>query len=54
MLARSSAPLLVQGIIQVEGLVLEHVQPGLYMLHCLPIKLVSSDGAPARCILMQS
>ena len=43
---------LLQGIVQVEGLVLEHVQPGLYMLHCLPIKLVSSDGAPARCILM--
>ena len=43
----------VQGdIIPVEGLILEDVTPGLYTVHCLPIKLVASDGAPARCILM--
>lgn len=32
---------------------LEGVEPGLYMLHCLPLKLVDSDGAPTRCILTQ-
>ena len=40
-----------QEIIPVEGLVLESVEAGLYDLHCLPMKLVDSDGAPARCIL---
>ncbi len=35
-----------------EGLVLRGVAPGLYTLVCLPLKLVGSDGAPARCILM--
>ncbi|CAL5221116.1 g3250 [Coccomyxa viridis] len=43
--------LLTDEIIPVEGLVLEDVEPGLYDLHCLPMKLVNSDGAPARCIL---
>ena len=33
------------------GLVLEDVEPGLYELQCLPMKLVNSDGAPTRCIL---
>lgn len=45
--------LVVQEIIPLEGLVLEKVEPGLYTLHCLPLKLVDSDGAPTRCILMQ-
>ena len=40
-------------IIPVEGLVLDGVAPGLYTVHCLPLKLVASDGAPARCILIQ-
>lgn len=44
--------MVVQGIVQVEGLVLKHVEPGLYDLHCLPINIVGSDGAPARCILI--
>lgn len=43
----------MQEIIPLEGLVLEEVEPGLYTLHCLPLKLVDSDGAPTRCILMQ-
>ncbi len=41
----------MQEIIPLEGLVLEGVEPGLYELQCLPIKLINSDGAPARCIL---
>ena len=35
-----------QGIIPVEGLVLNDVSPGLYNMHCLPLKLIGSDGAP--------
>ncbi len=40
-------------IIPVEGLLLDDVAPGLHTVHCLPLKLVGSDGAPARCILIQ-
>ena len=43
----------IQEIIPLEGLVLEEVDSGLYTLHCLPLKLVDSDGAPTRCILVQ-
>ncbi|KAK9807178.1 hypothetical protein WJX73_004362 [Symbiochloris irregularis] len=39
-------------IIQVEGLVLKHVEPGQYDLHCLHINVPGADGALARCILM--
>lgn len=37
----------------VEGLVLGQVQPGVYTMHALPLKIVGSDGAPARVILTQ-
>jgi arylformamidase len=37
----------------VEGLNLREVKPGTYQLICLPIKLVGSDGAPARTILIE-
>ena len=43
--------LLKAGIIIVEGLNLWSVPPGRYTLHCLPLNLVGSDGAPARAIL---
>jgi arylformamidase len=43
--------LLTAGIIVVEGLDLSGVGPGSYRLYCLPLKLVGSDGAPARVIL---
>ena len=43
--------LLGAGMIIVEGLDLSGVQPGKYDLYCLPLKLVGSDGAPARVIL---
>jgi arylformamidase len=35
----------------IEGLNLARIKPGNYELVCLPIKLVGSDGAPARAIL---
>jgi arylformamidase len=43
--------LLGAGIWIIEGLNLEHVQPGDYQLVCLPLKLEGSDGSPVRAIL---
>jgi arylformamidase len=43
--------LLGAGIWVIEGLNLSDVQPGRYELICLPLKLVDSDGSPARAIL---
>jgi arylformamidase len=44
--------LLQAGVVVVEGLDLSQVAPGRYTLYCLPLKLVGSDGAPARVILV--
>ena len=44
--------LLKGGIIILEGVNLSAVPPGRYQLYCLPLKLVGSDGAPARAILL--
>lgn len=44
--------LLGAGTIIVEGLDLSQVSQGRYTLHCLPLKLADSDGAPARAILI--
>ncbi|MDQ1474394.1 MAG: arylformamidase [Bryobacterales bacterium] len=35
----------------IEGLNLSAVEPGDYELVCLPLKLVGSDGSPARAVL---
>ena len=43
--------LLQAGIVIVEGLNLHDVSQGRYTLYALPIKLMRSDGAPARAIL---
>uniref|UniRef100_A0A0E0EPD6 Cyclase family protein n=1 Tax=Oryza meridionalis TaxID=40149 RepID=A0A0E0EPD6_9ORYZ len=40
-------------VILVEALNLEHVTPGIYTLHCLPLRLRGSEGSPARCILIK-
>ncbi len=45
--------LLEAGVVILEGLDLRAVKPGNYKLICLPIKLVGSDGAPARTILIE-
>jgi arylformamidase len=34
-----------------EGLVLEHVQPGVYELIALPLRLVGFDASPVRAVL---
>jgi arylformamidase len=44
--------LLSAGIIALEGVNLSSVNQGEYELYCLPIKLIGSDGAPARVILI--
>lgn len=49
--AETHQALLEAGIWIIEGLNLEHVEPGEYELICLPLKLVGSDGAPARAVL---
>jgi arylformamidase len=43
--------LLQAGIWIIEGLNLENVEPGIYELICLPLKIEDSDGAPSRAIL---
>ncbi|XP_008236453.1 PREDICTED: kynurenine formamidase-like [Prunus mume] len=40
-------------IILVEVLKLDGVLAGLYSVHCLPLRLLGSDGSPARCILIK-
>jgi arylformamidase len=46
--------LLKAGVAVVEGLNLSNIMRGFYDLYCLPLKIVGSDGAPARAILVQS
>jgi arylformamidase len=43
--------LLGAGVVAIEGLDLRGVDPGEYELICGPLKLVGSDGAPARVFL---
>jgi arylformamidase len=46
--------LLGGGTVIIEGLDLRDVQPGVYDMLCLPLKVAESDGAPARVVLRQS
>lgn len=43
--------LLGAGIWVIEGLNLARIKPGKYELNCLPLKVLNSDGAPARALL---
>lgn len=45
--------LLSRGVVALEGLNLGEVEPGRYELVCLPLKIVGSDGAPARVVLIR-
>ena len=49
--AETHRALLGAGVWIIEGLVLTDVEPGEYDLICLPLKIVGSDGAPARALL---
>ncbi|HEY7269946.1 MAG TPA: cyclase family protein [Dehalococcoidia bacterium] len=46
--------LLGEGVVVLEGLDLREVPPGDYYLVALPLRLLGSDGAPARAILLTS
>ena len=46
--------LLEKGIALLEGLNLSGVKPGIYQLICLPIKLVGTEAAPARAVLIDN
>jgi len=43
--------LLSAGVVVLEGLDLRAVEPGPYELLCLPLRIMGSDGAPARAVL---
>lgn len=40
-------------IILVEGLKLDDILPGIYNVHCLPLRLLGAEGSPIRCILIK-
>jgi arylformamidase len=46
--------LLGAGTVIIEGLNLRDVDPGIYDMYCLPLRIVGSDGAPARVVLCRS
>ena len=46
--------LLGGGAIVIEGLNLRDVEPGVYDMLCLPLRIVGADGAPARVILRRN
>ena len=46
--------LLGAGVVAIEGLDLRGVAAGEYQLVCAPLKLVGSDGAPARALLIRT
>ena len=43
---------LEKSITLLDNLRLGHVEPGMYTLLCLPIKVMGIDGAPARAVLL--
>lgn len=43
--------LLGGGVWIIEGLNLSQVEPGIYDLICLPLRIVGGDGAPSRAII---
>ena len=47
-------PLLAAGVCIIEGLDLSRVEPGLYDLICLPLRLEGLDGAPARVVVRKA
>lgn len=49
--AKTHKTILGGGIWIIEGLNLSGVKPGNYDLICLPLKILDSDGAPARAII---
>jgi arylformamidase len=50
---RPHTELLSKNIPIVEGVDLSHVEPGEYMLVCLPLKFMGIDGSPCRAVLLR-
>lgn len=46
--------MLIADIIILEGLNLNSVKEGSYILNCLPMNIVGAEGAPARAILIKN
>jgi len=46
--------LLGAGVVIIEGLNLRDVEPGIYDLFCLPLRILGCDGAPARVVLRRN
>lgn len=46
--------LLRSNVLVIEGLCLTDIEPGIWTLYCLPLKLKESDGSPARVILTRN
>jgi arylformamidase len=44
--------LIETGLVNLEGLCLENVPPGLYYLMALPLKIPQADAAPVRAVLL--
>lgn len=45
--------LLGEGVVILEGIDLTAVEPGVYELLCLPLRIKDGDGAPARAVLRE-
>jgi arylformamidase len=43
--------LLGDNVVIIEGLNLSDVDPGVYEMYCLPLRVAGADGAPARVVL---
>jgi len=41
-------------MIVIEALNRADVDPGVYEMYCLPLRIVGADGAPARVVLRKS
>ena len=46
--------LLKANVLVIEGVYLAEIEPGIWTMYCLPLKLKGSDGAPARVILIRN
>lgn len=51
---RTHVSLLESGVVVLEGVDLSGVEPGMYELVCLPLRILDSEAAPARAILVFS
>jgi len=45
--------LLQTGVVVLENIDLRGIEPGIYQLFCLPIKIQNTDGAPVRAVLVE-